>query len=133
MTLYWNIGLSYTVHVHGDVTGHWLILLVENSSRPKKCQSQWCDTHLQQTLSQDSSRTRALFTVYCTGLWEQTKARITRIVWLPYPIPVPMLGHVLENINIWKHIDIKMGFIDTSGVDQDLYYSIWCPCLEKLI
>ena len=58
-------------------------------------------TRLQQILSRDSLRTSALSSVSCTGLWRRqgTESRITRIVSLPYPIPVPMSG--LQATEIW--------------------------------
>jgi len=50
-------------------------------------------TCLQQIISQDSSRTSALSSVSCTRLWRRqgTEAKITRTLWLPYPIPVHMV------------------------------------------
>ena len=77
-------------------------------------------TSLQQFLSQDSSRISALSSVPCTRLWRRqgTEARITRIVWLPYPIPVPMIKISSLTDNKWRiQYKYKVKF-----TNQNLFY-----------
>ena len=86
------------IKFEGQITGKiclCLKLLIKTIGGENPVYQRNAYTCLQQIISQDSSRTSALSSVSCTRLWRRqgTEARITRIVWLPYPIPVPMLCH----------------------------------------
>ena len=74
---------------------HWIKLLGENSHCVKEMPST-----IMRILAYNRSYPKtvlgpsALASVPRTGLWRRqgTEARITIIVWLPYPIPVPMVS-----------------------------------------
>ena len=65
--------------------------------RQRNANHNYAYTRLQHILSQDSSRTSALSSVSCTGLWRRQGTE-ARIVWPPYPILEPMLTR-----RGWRH------------------------------
>ena len=68
----------------------------EFSDRQRNANHNYAYTRQQLILSRDSSWTTALSSVSCIVLWrrQDTETRITIIVWLPYPIPVPVVYSV---------------------------------------
>ena len=87
----WKVDTVQGGSIH--VWCHWLKLLVENSQTAKEIA-----ITIMRILAYNRSCPKTVLDpvfyprVPCTGLWRRqgTEARITRIVWLPYPIPVPM-------------------------------------------
>ena len=93
--------------------------------RQRNSNHNYACTRLQQILSQDSSRTSALSSVSCTELWRRqgTEARITWIIWLSFPIPIPMKFTIQFNLLTYQLLDyVWTRYNNLSQCDQTIFF-----------